>query len=143
MVEGGGSEEQKDPKEQQCEEIQMENKEYKHNEMTSQGLSDMESVNEDMELGDLDLDGIEKACHSLTNGYIPFEQITLLQEAIIKTKGVRGLGVVSEPMKGKESKKSGWRPNVQRIRDAGGKLVVSGKYPTIVEAFKTLHKVNP
>ena len=56
----------------------MANKEQKHIEMTSQGLSDMEPVNEDMELGDLDLDGIEKACDNLTNGYIPFEQIVLL-----------------------------------------------------------------
>lgn len=143
MEEGEGSEVQKVPEDQQCEEIQTTNKEQKHKETASQGLSDMELVNKYMDFGDLDLDGIEKACDNLTNGYIPFEQIALLQEAIIKTKGVRGLGVVSEPMKGGESKKRGRRPNAQRIREAGGKLVASGQYPTIVEAFKLLHKVNP
>ena len=64
-------------------------------------------VTEDMELGELDLDGIKKACDNLTTGYIPFEQITLLHEAIIKTKGVRGLGVVSKPMKGGEGRRRG------------------------------------
>lgn len=53
------------------------------------------SVVEDMELGDLDLEGIEKACDNPKTGYIPFSQLILLQEAIIKTKGTRGLGVVS------------------------------------------------
>lgn len=56
----------------------MENKERKHNETMSQGLSDMELVNEDMDLGDLDLEVIEKTCDNLTNIYIPFEQINLL-----------------------------------------------------------------
>lgn len=143
IKEGQGSKDQKDPKEQQCEEIQMKNKEQKHNERTSQGLSDMESVNEDMELGNLDLDGIQRACDNLTNGYIPFEQIALLQEAIIKTKAVRGLGVVSEPMKGGERKKRGHRPNAKRIRDVEGKLVVSRQYPTRTKTFKLLNKVNP
>ena len=46
-----------------------------------------------MELGDLDLDSIEMACDNLNEGYIPFEQIALLQEAIIKTKGSWELGV--------------------------------------------------
>lgn len=58
-----------------------------------------------MELGDLDLDNIEKTCDNLNEGYIPFEQIALLQEAIIKTKGMHGLGVAPEPMKGGEGKK--------------------------------------
>ena len=61
-------------------------------------------VIEDMELGELDLDGIEKACDNPTIRYIPFEKITLLKEVILKTIGVRGLGVVSEPMKGGKEK---------------------------------------
>ena len=77
MEEGEGSEAQKVSEDKQYEEFQMANKEQRHNEMASQGQSDMEQVNEDMDLGDLDLDGIEKACDNLTNGYIPFEQITL------------------------------------------------------------------
>lgn len=68
MEEGEGSEAQKAPEDQQCEEIQKENKGQKHKETTLQGLSDMEPLIEDMDLGDLDLDVIEKACDNLTNG---------------------------------------------------------------------------
>ena len=59
---------------------------------------------EDMELGELDLEGIEKACANPKTGYISFNQIDLLKEALMKTKGVRGLGVVSDSMKGGEGK---------------------------------------
>ena len=95
---------------------------------------------EDMELGDLDLEGIEKACDDPQEGYIPFNQIILLQEALIETKGVRGLGVVTKSMKGGESMERGKRSNMQRIQDVGGKLVAYGKYPTINEAFNLLTK---
>jgi hypothetical protein len=59
---------------------------------------------EDMDLGDLDLEGIEKACENFKDGYIPFQQLVLFKESLIKTKGARGLGVVSESMKGGEGK---------------------------------------
>ena len=54
---------------------------------------------EAMELGELDLEGIEKACDNLKMGYIPFNHLFLFKEALIKTKGSRGLGVVSDSMK--------------------------------------------
>lgn len=57
-------------------------------------------VAKDMELGDMDLEGIEKACYDPIKGCIPFNHIILLQEGLIKTKGARGLGVVIESMKG-------------------------------------------
>ena len=74
---------------------------------------------EDMELGELDLEGIEKACDDPKDGYIPFNHIILLQEALIKTKGARGLGVVTESMKGGENKRRGRRSNMQRVQDVG------------------------
>ena len=95
-----------------------------------------------MEIGELDLDGIEKACDNLLEEYIPSEQIALLQEALIKTKGARGLGIALEPMKGGEAKRRGRRPNAQRIRDAGEKLMASGKYPIIAEAFKAINRAS-
>ena len=58
-----------------------------------------------MELGELDLEGIEKACDNPKTGYIPFSQIALLKEVLIKTKGVQGLGVVLDSMKGGEGKR--------------------------------------
>ena len=96
-----------------------------------------------MEIGKLDLDGIEKAYDNLTEEYIPFEHIALLQEAIIKAKGSRGLRIALEPMKGGENKRRGRRLNAQRIKEAGGKLMVAGKYPAITEAFKAIKRVNP
>ena len=40
----------------------------------------------EMELGDLDLDAIEKECDKAGNGYVPREQIELLSRDIIKSK---------------------------------------------------------
>lgn len=41
-------------------------------------MGDQENSTKEMEIGDLDLDGIEKACENLAKDYIPFEQIALL-----------------------------------------------------------------
>lgn len=57
-----------------------------------------------MELGELDLDGIEKACNNPKIGYIAFSKIALLKEELIKSKEVHDLGVISESMKGGEGK---------------------------------------
>ena len=79
--------------------------EPRHSEIAEQvEIEEIEVEVEDMELGELDLEGIEKAYANPKIGYIPFSQIALLKEALIKTKGVRGLGVVSDSMKGGEGK---------------------------------------
>lgn len=106
------------------------------------GMEEQENNIEEMEIGELDLDGIEKACDNLQEEYIPSEQIAPLQEALIKTKGARGLGIAPEPMKGGEAKRRGRRPNAQRIRDVGGKLMATGKYLTIAEAFKAINRAS-
>ena len=41
---------------------------------------------EEMELGDLDLDVIEKECDKACKGYVPREQIELLKKAIFNSK---------------------------------------------------------
>lgn len=105
-------------------------------------MGEQENNTEEMEIGELDLDGIEKDCDNLLEEYIPFEEIALLKEALIKTKGARGLRIAPKPMKGGEAKRRGRRPNSQRIRDAGGKLVATGKYPTITEAFKAINRAS-
>ena len=106
-------------------------------------MGEQENSTEEMEIGELDLDGIEKACDNLTEEYIPFEKIALLQEAIIKAKGSRGLGIAPKPMKGGENKRRGTRLNAQRIREANGKLMAMGKYPTITEVFKAINREKP
>jgi hypothetical protein len=49
---------------------------------------------EDMYLGELDLDGIEHAFSNMTSGNIPTQQINLLREEIIKTKVTQSLRVI-------------------------------------------------
>jgi len=117
--------------------------EPQHLEATKQtGTEEIEVDVEDMELGELDLEGIEKACANPKTGYITFSHIALLKEALIKTKGVRGLRVVSDSMNRGEGKCRGRQINSQRIQDVGGKLVASGQYSMIDEAFKLLNNVN-
>lgn len=106
----------------------------------SEGIPQTDNVEgggnvDDMELGEFDLEGIENACDNLKDGYIPLRQLVLFKEALIKSKGTRGLGVVSDPMKGGEGKRRGRRTNAQRIQDVGGRLMASGEYPTINEVF--------
>ena len=59
---------------------------------------------EDMEVGDLDLEKIEQACLNPVEGYIPSQQVTLLSDAIIKVKKMKTLGVTSDQKKDLEGK---------------------------------------
>ena len=101
----------------------------------------MEFVSKDMEIGDLDLDGLEAAFFDKTPTYIPPQQVSLLEKAIIQAKNSSSLGVVVEFLKvidGKENQKKekrGRLSNVQRIKAIGEKLVDSGQYPTIDAAL--------
>ena len=48
-------------------------------------------------MGDIDLDMIKKECDKAGKGYVPREQIELLQKAIIKYKARQKLGISVEP----------------------------------------------
>ena len=120
----------------------------KGEEMAS-GDTDMQGEEEeDMEVGELNLDEIEQACLNPEEGYIPSQQVTLLRDAIIKVKKAKTLGVTPEHKKDPEGKrrnagdKRGRRSNKQRIRDVGEKLKASRLYPTIEEAFNINPKVT-
>ena len=94
-----------------------------------------------MDIGDLDLEGIEKACSDKVKGYVPQEQVSLLKEAILKAKFSNSLGINSGSFK--ETKKSGEdngkkprrKSNKHRVADIGRWLVDSGQYPTIRAAL--------
>ena len=96
----------------------------------------------DIELGELDLDSIEEACANKGVGYIPFRQVQLLQEAILKLKPSPKLGVGGTNLKEirKKFKETGTRrgrkTDNQRIKEAGVRMVESGMYPTIKEALE-------
>ena len=66
----------------------------------------------------------------------------LFKEALVKSKGASGLGVVSDPMKGGEGKRRGRRTNAQRIQDVRGRLMALGQYPAINEVFDPPSKCN-
>lgn len=75
-----------------------------------------------MELGDLDLDGLEEACVDKILDSIPSQKFSLLGEAILKKKSLKHLGIVSESLRETEGKKKGrgekWgrRSNLRRDR---------------------------
>ena len=46
-----------------------------------------------MDIGDLDLEGIEKACVDKGKGYTPQEKVILLKEVIVKARGSNQLGI--------------------------------------------------
>ena len=54
---------------------------------------------EEMNIGVLDIEGIEKACSDKALGYVPQEQVSLLEEAILKDKFYSSLGINSSSFK--------------------------------------------
>ena len=102
---------------------------------------------EEMELGELDLDAIESKCGKNGKGYISRRKIELLQEAIIKAGAHSNLGIDPNPQIGykrkspKEEQCTGRKSNKQCITEVGVKLIESGQYPTIKAAFSEISKV--
>ena len=107
-----------------------------------------EADDEEMELGELDLDAIEAECGKKGKGYVSRWQIELLQEAIIKAGAHPNLGVDLDPLTGhkqkppEEEQRRGRMLNKQRIAEIGVKLIESGQYPTIRAAFSEVSKVS-
>ena len=63
-----------------------------------------EAEDEEMELGELDLDAIEAECGKKGKGYMPRRQIDLLQEEIIKAEAHLNLGIDLDPQTGHKRK---------------------------------------
>ena len=59
---------------------------------------------DDMDIGDLDLDGLEKAVQDPDKGIIPSQQVVFLKEAIIKSIKAKSLGVVPKNPNAKSMK---------------------------------------
>ena len=58
-----------------------------------------------MDLGGLDLVGLESACSDKAPERIVLQQITLLEKAIIKAKAMKSLVVLAESLKDPEGQK--------------------------------------
>ena len=86
-----------------------------------------------MEIGDMDLVGLEIACSKKVPEKVLPQQVTLLEKAIIKAKSMKFLGISAEPLKDPDGKKKGKKENrgrhsnVQRIKMVGTQVVASGK----------------
>ena len=106
-----------------------------------------EEEDEEIELGELDLDAIEAECGKTGKGYVPRRQIELLQEAIIKAGAHLNLGIDPDPQKGnkrkcpEEEQCRGRKTNKRHIAEVGVKLIESGQYPTITMALSEVSKV--
>ena len=60
---------------------------------------DTEEEGKDMDLGDLDLEGIEWACDGKGKGYIPQEQVSFQQNSIIKVQDYNPLEIMVVSLK--------------------------------------------
>ena len=58
-----------------------------------------ETTGEEMEIGDLDLEGLEVACSEKVLEQIPPQEVYLLEKDIIKEKTMKFLGITSESLK--------------------------------------------
>ena len=67
----------------------------------------LETDGEEMEIGDLDLDGLEAACSKKIPDHIPSQQVSLLEKAIIKAKAMKFLEVAAKSIKDLDGKKKG------------------------------------
>ena len=111
-------------------------------------LDNQEEELEEMEIRDLDLDAIEQVVADKDKGYVPAEQVRLLEEAILKANPRRTMGL--EQGSGRENKrkqpdsmeKRGRKSNRQRIAEVGNRLIESGQYPTIKAALTFLRKAS-
>ena len=82
-----------------------------------------------MDIGDIDLEGIEQACADKGKGYILQEQVILLKESIIKARLLNQLGISSGSHKETQqkfeepSKKTRRKTNKHRAAEVGKRLV--------------------
>ena len=67
----------------------------------------MKMEGEEMEIGDVYLDGLEGACSDKILDHIPPQQVSLLEKVIIKPKNMKFLGITSESLKDLDGKKNG------------------------------------
>ena len=108
----------------------------------------MEDDQDDMDIGDLDLDGLEKAVQVQEQGVSPSHQVVLLKESNIKNINYKTLGVgnknpgikIHETIKKLGSERNEIRSNQQCIKHIGEKLVASRQFPTREAAFSLPYK---
>ena len=95
----------------------------------------------DMDIGELDLEGIEQSCAKKGKGYILQQQVCLLKKAILRVRENNQLGISLGSHKENKhkyeepSKKMGRKQNKQRVEEVGRRMVESGQYPTIKVAL--------
>jgi len=107
----------------------------------------MEEDSENIDIGELDLLGLEQACKSSKFGKITDTQVDNLVEVLSKAQKKHSLGV----QKGsqwdgkffsKDSKKRGRKSTQERIIRIGEVLVESGRYAKLTNYYNSNTKVS-
>ena len=62
---------------------------------------------EEIEIGDLDLEGLEATCSEKVPRHIPPQQVSMLEKVIIKEKTMKFLGITSGYLKDLDGQKKG------------------------------------
>lgn len=111
--------------------------------LSSSQLNPMEEDSEGLELGELDIIGLEDACKSKDFDKIKPHQIDKLVKVLPKAQQQTKLGIQLgshwDSLKvAKESRKRGRKPDWQRTITIGEILVNSGRYPKLTWFFKPL-----
>ena len=103
----------------------------------------MEEEPESIDLGDLDILGLETACRQKDFSTIPPRQLESLEVVLARAQQHKCLGIqAGSPWDGKrimkESKKRGRRTDLQRTIIIGEMLVDSGRFPKLTKFYKTI-----
>ena len=108
----------------------------------------MEEDSEGLDLGELDIQGLEEACRKQDFDTINPHQIDKLENVFSSVHQQKKLGIQPgshwDSLKIiKESKKRGRKPDWQRTITIGKILVDSGRYPKLTKFFKPLSNSSP
>ena len=102
----------------------------------------MEEEMENIDIGDLDITGLETACTTNNFDNIPAGQLRNLEEVLSRAQRKKDFGIQTRGrwdgrLMAKELKKSGRKTNLQRTITVGQILVDSERYSKLTKYFHT------
>ena len=81
---------------------------------------------EEMEIGDIDLDGLEGECSKKIPEQIPPKQVLLLEKAIIKEKNINFLGIMFESLKDPDGEKEREKIKMRKAQQCANNTISWG-----------------
>ena len=106
----------------------------------------MEEEPKSIDIGELDILGLEQACRTIFFDKIPDRQLENLEEVLSRAQRQKSLGIqTGSPWDGrfitKDIKKRGRKIDLQQTIKIGEMLVESGRYSKLTKYYNSLH--NP